>query len=652
MKRILLLITAIASISGFYSQNINYTVEIDFYGTTVPSDGVGFEEEPTWKCWGQDNGNVPNYIGGVCESDDGNTPFTYPATSVVLINETNTPATFLTIRLDGWEDDDGNFSDNAPGSVDRCSYSSSDGDDDYETVISQIDITGSTGVPKDQCVWKTYTIATANYYRVSLRVKWEYTDFTAQTPISGCDNNAQLSAFGSGIWSLAPGNTGAGFLGFALDTDSTTTALGVVGETYQILWESLPDCMTPHSESVTLNMLPNPVPGLTTSSNLCENEDLIFTASNGVNYDWATGTVGNVVSTTANGLDTIFNVTIADLPVFVTVTDANGCTASESWSAALTAGPVVDVGNDTTICSGTTATLDAWNPTPYAYLWNNGETTSIINPSSAAEYIVAVTDFASGCAGYDTVNVSLYPPSLLFLGYDVQFCIGDTVILDAQPGFTSYQWSDGSSNQIDTIVGFGEISVTIIDTNTCVLQDTINFSPVYTYFSLYSDTTIFLGNSISLNGPDGVSHLWNNGLTTQDITMSPIEDTTYIVTALQANGCYDVADVNVLINEELNFFIPNLFTPNNDESNDFFLMYGNGINEDNFNFTIYNRWGEIVFETTDVNKMLTEGWDGTSNEQQQPVGTYVWVMTGFQDDNDNTPLQFAGKNTGTILLKR
>ena len=81
-------------------------------------------------------------------------------------------------------------------------------------------------------------------------------------------------------------------------------------------------------------------------------------------------------------------------------------------------------------------------------------------------------------------------------------------------------------------------------------------------------------------------------------------------------------------------------------------MYGNGIKQDNFNFTIYNRWGEIVFETTDVNKMLTEGWDGTSNEQQQPVGTYVWVMTGFQDDNDNTPFQFAGKNTGTILLKR
>ena len=50
--------------------------------------------------------------------------------------------------------------------------------------------------------------------------------------------------------------------------------------------------------------------------------------------------------------------------------------------------------------------------------------------------------------------------------------------------------------------------------------------------------------------------------------------------------------------------------------------------------------------------MLTSGWDGTTNGEQQPVGTYVWVMKGFQEDNVNTPLQFAGKNTGTILLKR
>ena len=644
MKRILLLVTALVSFGTLYSQNVNYTVEIvEYYAADgCPSDGFGFNEEVTWKCYMSDDGSVTN-AGGFCEAWNNNVPMNYTGHSnVVIINETNTPASNLTVQLEAWEDDDVS---NAPGSADRCSYNGGSGLNGDDCYVNQ------TFTPFDfrldpHCQWNVYSF-NAGDFRVTIKVKWEYTDFTVVTPITGCGSLAELSAQGSGEWSIVTGTGGS----FTNQFDTNAVMNGVVGNTYQLNWSYLSGCITTTTAplNVDVNMLADPIPSLNTASNLCENGDLIFTASNGVSYDWATGTQGNTISTTSNGLDTIFNVTSGDLPIYVTVTDANGCIATESWSSILTAGPVVNLGNDTTICEGTTATLDAFSGL-FSYSWNNGETASIISPSSAGEYIVAVTDFASGCAGFDTVNVSVFPESSLSLGDDRQFCIGDTVILDAQPGFTSYTWSDGSTNQTNTITAFGEVSVTIVDTNNCVLQDMINFSPDSTYYSLYSDTTIFLGDSITLSGPNGVSHLWNNGLTTQDITMSPIEDTTYIVTALQANGCYAVADVNVLINEELNFFIPNLFTPNNDKSNELFLIYGNGINEDNFNFAIYNRWGEIVFETTDVNEMRTSGWDGTSNGQQQPVGTYVWTMSGFTIEG--TPLQFGGKNTGTILLKR
>ena len=641
MKRILLLLTALVSFGKLYSQNVNYTVEIvEYYAADSPCTedglGFGFDEEITWKCWISDDGSVTN-AGGFCETEQNNCPISFNAHSnVVIINETNTPASNLTVQLEAWEDDSGDMCTYNPGGAptfeDDCYVNQT-----FDPFDFRLD---------PHCQWNAYSF-NAGDYRVTIKVKWEYSDFTVVTPITGCGSLAELSAQGSGEWIIVTGTGGS----FTNQFDTNAVMNGVVGNTYQLNWSYLSGCITTTTAplNVDVNMLADPIPSLNTASNLCENGDLIFTASNGVSYDWATGTQGNTISTTSNGLDTIFNVTSGDLPIYVTVTDANGCIATESWSSILTAGPVVNLGNDTTICVGTTATLDAFSGL-FSYSWNNGETASIISPSSAGEYIVEVTDLASGCAGYDTVNVSLYPESLLFLGYDVEFCIGDTVVLDAQPGFTSYTWSDGTTNQTNTITDFGEVSVTIVDANTCVLQDTINFSPVYTYYSLYYDTTIFLGNSITLLGPDGVSHLWNNGLTAQDITMSPIEDTTYIVTALQANGCYAVADVNVLINEELNFFIPNLFTPNNDENNDRFLMYGNGINEDNFNFTIYNRWGEIVFQTTDVNEMLTSGWDGTANGQQQPVGTYVWTMSGFTIDG--TPLQFGGKNTGTILLKR
>ena len=70
---------------------------------------------------------------------------------------------------------------------------------------------------------------------------------------------------------------------------------GVVGNTYQLNWSYLSGCITTTTAplNVDVNMLADPIPSLNTASNLCENGDLIFTASNGVSYDWATGTQGN-----------------------------------------------------------------------------------------------------------------------------------------------------------------------------------------------------------------------------------------------------------------------------------------------------------------------------------------------------------------------
>lgn len=647
MKRILLLIAAVLTFSTLFSQNVNYTVQIVSYGaldTPCTSDGFGFDEEVTWKCWGMDDGNIPSMIGGTCEGRDNNVPMTFtPAdpgfVSTVLINETNTPASNLTIQLEAWEDD--NVS-NSVGSVDRCTFGSGD-DCHVNEVFPAFNFRN-----EPHCQWNNYSF-TSGDFRVTIRVKWELAEFSVVDPINGCDNQAQLFSTGSGEWSIVSGAGGS----FTNQYDTNAVMNGNLGETYQLNWSYLPNCITTSVPplNVTVNMLPNPVPGLTTTSDLCENGNLVFTASNGVNYIWSTGTVGNIIDTTTNGLDTIFNVTSGDLPVFVTVTDANGCSATESWSSVLTAGPPVDLGNDTSICVGTTATLDAWDPTPYSYSWNNGEVASIIYPSTGGQYIVTVTDFASGCSGYDTVQVSLFPASQLFLGNDIEFCLGDTVILDAGSNFASYDWSTGTTNQTETITGFGEVSIITIDTNTCVLMDTINFSPTYTYSALTTDTVIFLGNSIVLTSPSGSSYSWSTGESTQEITVAPTENTNYVVTLQQANGCFDVLNVNVLISDRLNLFIPTMFSPNGDKQNDFFLLYGNGIAT--INFSIYNRWGELVYQVTGddaVMEIQTIGWNGKHNEIEQPVGTYIWTMSGF-DINDD-PLQFNGKNTGTILLRR
>ena len=139
-----------------------------------------------------DDGNVPVMIGGTCEGLDNNVPMNFtPAdpgfVSVVLIDEINTPASNLTIQLEAWEDD--NFS-NSVGSADRCSFDSGD-DCHINTIFPAFNFRLAP-----HCQWNLYSF-TSGDFRVTIRVKWEYTDFTAVTPITGCGSLAQLSAQGS-----------------------------------------------------------------------------------------------------------------------------------------------------------------------------------------------------------------------------------------------------------------------------------------------------------------------------------------------------------------------------------------------------------------------------------------------------------------------
>ena len=188
----------------------------------------------------------------------------------------------------------------------------------------------------------------------------------------------------------------------------------------------------------------------------------------------------------------------------------------------------------------------------------------------------------------------------------------------------------------------------VTDTNNCTDSDSVTISPTYFYYAISADTTISLGATIDLTANMGSGYLWNTGDTTQTISISPISNSTYTATTLLANGCYEVGTINVIVNEELNIFVPNMFSPNGDGSNDVFLVYGFGLED--INFRIFNRWGKEVWGTTDPMELLTVGWDGKSNGEDQPTGTYVWTMTGTTITGN--PVTFNDQNKGTLLLRR
>jgi gliding motility-associated-like protein len=141
------------------------------------------------------------------------------------------------------------------------------------------------------------------------------------------------------------------------------------------------------------------------------------------------------------------------------------------------------------------------------------------------------------------------------------------------------------------------------------------------------DTTIYTGETIQLiisTTESNVNYLWSPGYYIScthcnNPWVSPIETTTYTVET--KNDCFDFSE-EFLVNVIRDFYLeaPSAFTPNGDSNNDIFRFEGNNIA--NFDLKIFNRWGDIVFSTNDIN----QGWDGTVNGHAQNIDTYKYLV--------------------------
>lgn len=165
--------------------------------------------------------------------------------------------------------------------------------------------------------------------------------------------------------------------------------------------------------------------------------------------------------------------------------------------------------------------------------------------------------------------------------------------------------------------------------------------------------TVNLGNSVTLtSGSQGNSNITNYYWTESDsgyiacktcasTVVTPSATTVYTLTVKDAGGCSAAATVTVtveLVCKEV--FIANAFSPNNDNFNDVLHVKSNCLT--NFSFKIFDRWGEKVFETTDLNY----GWDGTFRGKAMDTAVFMYTLDGFLSNGD------AVKKSGTISLMR
>ena len=371
-----------------------------------------------------------------------------------------------------------------------------------------------------------------------------------------------------------------------------------------------------------------------------------------ISWSWQ---ASNGISSALQTMNAVQFATAGNYSIQLLATNSSGCRDTAQSAFAAYAIPLVNAGADISICKGAPRSLVATGAASYSWTPSSGlSCTQCAAPNASplqeTNYIVTGTS-AQGCINKDSVKVSVQLPFKMQFSRGDTLCVGESVTLSAN-GAASYAWSPASGLSNTTAASVkaspgATTRYTVVGTDApgC-FKDTAYF-PVEVYpipmVEAGNDRTINVGQSITLTPTMSADVTALNWTPTGSIFRSrfpsieikPKQTTQYKVEAVNPGGCTasDMVTVTVLCNGA-NVFIPNTFSPNGDGSNEMFFPRGTGL------FTIksakiFNRWGELVFESNNMKPNdAFGGWNGTYKGKQLPSDVFVYVMEIICDNNE------------------
>lgn len=375
-------------------------------------------------------------------------------------------------------------------------------------------------------------------------------------------------------------------------------------------------------DSIFVGYSTNPIVTISGDSSICNGETTTLTSNptGGTapySYIWTSGGTNSseLVSPNTNSNYT------------VTVTDVVGCTGTSSVLVEVTNYPIVNLGNDTIICDGNPLLLDAGNP-GFNFLWQDASTLQTFSASVSGIYWVDVTN--NNCTSRDSINVTFDVLPIVNLGPDLWICENENITLSATNTNATYLWSTNSTSDQITINSEGLYWVQV---NKCYISvyDSIIIS--LDTFSIVIDSIIVPycggnGGSISVlpnGGVSGYTYTWSGSSETTP-TLSGLSEGLYTVTVTDSEGCTSSLSIDLSCTIA-DIIVNQLVTPNNDGKNDTWVIE-NIINYPNNIVTIFNRWGNEVFNITNYQN----DWSGLSNSSLSiggsilPSGTYFYII--------------------------
>ncbi len=434
-------------------------------------------------------------------------------------------------------------------------------------------------------------------------------------------------------------------------------------------------------QTLTVSILPLPIITSPTSASICSGEsfNIGLTSDTTATFSWVAldnaNTSGESIIPGSGNLlsDTITNNTSVTQTVNYMVTPTsvpNGCEGvPQLVTISVFNGIEADFDFVTIPCTFQVAFYDSSAVGPVSWLWNfdDGDTSSTQNPQhdfdTLGTYnIQLITSTINGCKDTVNVDVNFVPANPFLINPSDTICLGTSSQLFASGGF-SYVWTPplGLNNSFisnpianpDTTTLYS-VSILNVDTfgDTCLhnLTTTVYVidPAIYSLNATTDEDTLIQGESTIMHAitDTSLAVYWTplTGLgnpSSFNPTVTPESTTTYTVSILDSFGCQIISSVTIYIVpkycDESEVFVPNTFTPNGDGNNDILFVRGKQIKE--LYFAVYNRRGELVFETTNINT----GWNGIYNGAKADPDIFAWYLRAVCFNNGK--LQSKGNVT-------
>ncbi|NRA12672.1 MAG: gliding motility-associated C-terminal domain-containing protein, partial [Crocinitomicaceae bacterium] len=318
----------------------------------------------------------------------------------------------------------------------------------------------------------------------------------------------------------------------------------------------------------------------------------------------------------------------------------------------------IDAGPNVSICGGDLVTIAATNPLGVPIVWSPIVPAGPFAPTQTTTYTVTADNL--GCFSTDSVTITVETiPTVNFSGDILSGCethaVSFTNNSSAPSGLVDCEWiidgqtisNCGNISYNFTNAGTYDITLTVTSATGCSATETyldyiyVESAPMASFTQSSTQLTNYNGEVIFSNNSVGAStYVWDFGDNTIGSTdTDPVhtfatEDVgVYVVemVAYSSLGCSDTVWATISVVEELIFCLPNTFTPDGDSYNEYFTpVFTSGYDPYDFDLLIFNRWGEIIWESHDA----SVGWDGTYGGKLVQTGTYSWKIEFKTTAND------------------